>query len=222
MAFAYLVLERQRSVSRSDLAEVVWPRKLPRAWDGALNSIVSKIRTLLLKTGLKKDHSISSAMGCYQLCLPPRAWIDIESAADHIHEAESLLKAHDHRKAWSAAQVAYHVSRRPFVPSEEGPWIDSQREGLRTVFARSCECLAEIYIWNNEPTTAIEVAKEVVTLHPYRESAYRLLMKAHASAGNRAEALWVFERCRKLLATELGVNPSAETRAVHLQILKSS
>jgi len=47
-----------------------------------------------------------------------------------------------------------------------------------------------------------------------------LLMEAHAAAGNRAEALWVYERCRKILREELGSAPSPETQAVHLKVLK--
>jgi DNA-binding SARP family transcriptional activator len=46
-------------------------------------------------------------------------------------------------------------------------------------------------------------------------------MRAHALGGNRAEALWAYERCRKLLANELGVDPAPETKTVYRQIVKS-
>ena len=44
-------------------------------------------------------------------------------------------------------------------------------------------------------------------------------MEAHAAAGNRAEALRVYERCRRLLADELGAYPSPETEAVYRALL---
>jgi DNA-binding SARP family transcriptional activator len=47
-------------------------------------------------------------------------------------------------------------------------------------------------------------------------------MRAHSATGNRAEALRAYERCRKLLAEEMGINPSAQTEAVYLEILRSS
>lgn len=100
-------------------------------------------------------------------------------------------------------------------------WVDEQRERLRTIFARACEGLAETYIWNGEPSIAVDVAKEVVAIHPFRETGYQLLMRAHAAAGYRAEALWVYERCRKLISEELGVAPLAETHAVYLMVLHS-
>jgi DNA-binding SARP family transcriptional activator len=46
-------------------------------------------------------------------------------------------------------------------------------------------------------------------------------MRAHAAAGNRADALRAYERCRCLLAEELGVSPSPQTEAVYLDILRS-
>ena len=44
-------------------------------------------------------------------------------------------------------------------------------------------------------------------------------MEAHAAAGNRAEALRVYERCRRLLADELGAYPSPETESIYRQLL---
>jgi DNA-binding SARP family transcriptional activator len=65
------------------------------------------------------------------------------------------------------------------------------------------------------------MARELTHLEPLRERGYQLLMRAHAAAGNRAEALWTYEQCRRLLVEELGVDPSAATKAVHLEILQS-
>jgi hypothetical protein len=44
-------------------------------------------------------------------------------------------------------------------------------------------------------------------------------MRAHAAAGNHAEALRVYERCRRFLADELGAYPSPETDALNRRLL---
>ena len=44
-------------------------------------------------------------------------------------------------------------------------------------------------------------------------------MEAHAAAGNRAEALQVYEQCRRLLADELGAYPSPETETIYRALL---
>ena len=47
-------------------------------------------------------------------------------------------------------------------------------------------------------------------------------MEAHVAAGNRAEALRVYERCRRLLADELGAYPSPETESIYRGLLDSA
>jgi hypothetical protein len=52
-------------------------------------------------------------------------------------------------------------------------------------------------------------------------AAFALLMRTHAAEGNTAEALRVYERCRKVIADELGVDPSPDTKALHASVLRS-
>ncbi|MGH9226430.1 MAG: ATP-binding protein, partial [Acidimicrobiales bacterium] len=67
---------------------------------------------------------------------------------------------------------------------------------------------------------ALVAAEEAVALEPLRESAHLRVMRAHAAAGNRADALRAYERVRKTLADELGVNPSAQTESAYLALLQ--
>jgi DNA-binding SARP family transcriptional activator len=76
-----------------------------------------------------------------------------------------------------------------------------------------------VYLWNAEYSLAAEAARDAVAIAPLRETSHQLLMRALASAGNTAEALKAYENCRKLIASELGVDPSPQTRAVYEEIL---
>src|SRR5262249_47824015 len=70
-----------------------------------------------------------------------------------------------------------------------------------------------------DAAAAVKWSEQVVALEPFREAGYRRLMEAHAAAGNRAEALQVYERCRRLLAEELGAYPSPETDSIYRELL---
>ena len=61
---------------------------------------------------------------------------------------------------------------------------------------------------------------EATRVARHTEVACQALMRAHAAAGNRAEALRVFANCRKLFRDELGAEPSEQTAAVFLGILR--
>jgi SARP family transcriptional regulator, regulator of embCAB operon len=219
--FALLVGERGAPVSRARVADEIWQGSLPASWDAALNAIVSKLRALLGRAGLDGASALVTAGGCYELRLPPDCWIDHEVAADAIHEAETALKVGQPARAYGPSAIAHHIARRPFLPGVDGPWFEQRRDRLAGILVRALECRAEVYLWNGECTLAVEAAGDIVARQPFREEGYRLLMRAHAAAGNGAEALRVYERCRRLISEELGAGPSPETRALHAGLLKA-
>jgi DNA-binding SARP family transcriptional activator len=221
VAFAFLAGERSRPVGRSELTDALWPTEAPPSCETALNAIVSKLRSLLGRAGLDGSAALASTPGCYQLRLPGKSWVDLEAAADAIHEAEAALRARDPARAYGPSAVAHHIARRPFLPGEEGAWVEARRARLRSVLLRALECRSEVYLWNAEFPLAIEAACDLIALEPLRESGHRLLIRGLAAAGNTAEALSAYERCRKLIAEELGVDPSRQTKAAYEAVLRS-
>ncbi|NJN54868.1 MAG: hypothetical protein HC804_09010 [Anaerolineae bacterium] len=61
-------------------------------------------------------------------------------------------------------------------------------------------------------------ATRLLTLDPYNEAAHRQLMWLLVRSGQRHAALEQYQHCRRLLADELGVEPSAATTAVYRHI----
>lgn len=222
IAFVFLAVNHHRPIHREELMGAIWPGDAPAQSDGALDAILSKLRGLLKTAGFASDAAgIDVSSGTIALRLPGRAWIDLEAAANALDEAEGALRRQDTVNAWSLANVAVVISRRPFLPDVEAPWIEAQRNALRALQMRALQCLVTVSATNAEPLLAIQHAAEMVQLDPFRETAYQLLMKMHAAAGDRAEALRVFARCRELLRDELGVSPSPQTEAVYLEILRA-
>lgn len=220
-AFAFLVGHRGDPVARSALAEALWPGPRPASWEPAISAVVSKLRSLLADVGLDGGDALRSVDGCYELHLPRGTWVDHEAAIDSIHEAEAALRAGDPAAAYGPSAVAHHIARRPFLPGQDGRWFEDRRDHLAATLLRALECRAEVYMWNGEHALATEAAAELVRLRPFRETGYRMLMRAHTAAGNAAEALRVYEQCRVLISDELGVPPSPETRALHAEVLRS-
>ena len=220
IAFVYLALHRNRTVHRDELLTAIWPDD---KGDPGLDPIISKLRRMLVKTAgfAATDAGVDVGGGTITLQLPPATWLDVEAAANALDEGEGALRRNDISAAWGLANTAVVITRRPLLPNVEAPWIESQRAALRAMQLRALQCLVMVSAKNNEPLLAIQHASEMVALEPFRETAYQLLMRMHAAAGDRAEALRVFARCRELLREELGVSPSPQTEAVYLEILKA-
>ena len=219
VAFAMLAGEHWRAVLREELIDEIWGEQPPPSSDRALNAVMSKLRAVLERAELPRIK-IASAFGCYQMRLPSPVWIDIEAAAQGIDRAEGLVRAGKYREAWGPAQVACHIARRPFLQGDAGPWATRTRMTLQETLVRSYELLSEIFVWSGEPGNAVRYAKLAIETEPFRETAHQHLMRAHAAAGNRAEALRAYEQCRCLLSEELGISPSQQTEAVYLEILR--
>jgi DNA-binding SARP family transcriptional activator len=220
LVFAYLATEHCRAVSHEELAEELWGDSLPPTWERTLSAIVSKLRSLLGLVGLP-GGALASAFGRYQLHLPPASWVDLEAAAEAVDLAEGAHRAGEPQRAWGWGQIAFQIARRPFLAGEEGPWAARRQADLQNVLLRTLDCLSDICLWNAEPALAVRHAEQAVTLDPFRETSYQRLMRAHAAAGNRAQALRIYERCQHLLSEDLGVSPSPQTEAVYLEILRA-
>ncbi len=220
LLFAYLVAEEGRPVPRAELAEALWETP-PPTWEKALTVIVSKLRALLSEHGIDGADALTSAFGCYCLALPEGSWVDVIAATNAVREAESALEAGDLEEAKGMAASAASLVRQPFLPGDDGHWVAGKRRELADMHGRALSVLGNACLSLGEAPEAAHWAEQAIALEPFRETGYRRLMEAHAAAGNRAEALQVYERCRRLLAEELGAYPSPETESVYRDLLEA-
>ena len=80
--------------------------------------------------------------------------------------------------------------------------------------------LAEAALATGDNASAATAAATAIATDPYDEPARRTLMKAYVAAGEPARALATYAELSDLLADELGTDPAAQTRELHLSILR--
>ena len=221
VAFAYFVCERGRPVPTGELAAILWSDRPPTDADAAIRTTTQKLRRALAREAVGFSLQITRGE-LYELDAPTDTWVDIEAAADAIHDAEGELRAGRPAGAFGPSAVAHHIARRPFLVGDRGAWVEAQRERLRGILVRALECRGAVFLWNGEVPLAIESAKEVITLEPFRETAHQLLIRAYAALGNAADAKQAYNHCRELLAAKLGIEPSSQTERVYQTALRGS
>jgi DNA-binding SARP family transcriptional activator len=218
LLFTYLVLRRHDVLRRDELVAALWPGNPPEAAETAVYALLSKCRTAL-------GADLLTARTSVRLNLPARAWVDVETARDAAHRAESALAQSSWSRAWGAAQTSLFISRRGFLPEEEDlPGILPIRRELHDIYLRSLETYtgAALNLGATELATAERAGRELVAAAPYRETGHRLLMQAFTARGNPAEALRTYDELCRTLREELGVPPSPETRDLHAAILREA
>ena len=214
LLFAYLAVNRDRVASRDELAEALWPRRLPSAPEMALSALLSKLRRLLPAGALEGRSAIRLELGRH-------ARVDLEAARDGIHRAEMLIAAHDWYAAVGPTLVAHNISQRSILPGETNDWIEALRRELAEIQVRALECTARRSLGIGGPEVAVaeRTGRRLIEFSPYRESGYAVLMEALEEQGNIAEALRVYEHLRELLREELGAAPSPTVQQVHRRLL---
>ena len=220
LVFASLALSGQ-PLLRETLADRVWPDQLPKAWERDLSTVVSKLRALLVGVGLGGRDVITNVSTAYQLRLPPDAQTDVDRAGELASAAEAALRAGEYARAVKLGDDVAAVAAQPFLPGEDAPWIDEVRAGLRQLHQRALQAAAAGQSGLGHHTEALRLTEQAIALDPFRESAYRLLMQIYLDLGDRAQAVDAYERCRRRLAGELGLDPSPETQALHLTALQA-
>lgn len=213
LLFAYLVVNRHRSVDRDELAEALWRDPDPAAVEARLNPLLSKMRRAVGSTALDGRSTVRLHLD--------DAWVDLEAAAAAIHRAESCVAQGDWTGAWGPALTALFVSERGFLPGEDAPWIESVRHELAETQVRALECYAAtgLNLGGTELAASVRAGRQLTRLAPLRESGYRYLMRALAAKGNVAEALTVYGELCDRLREQLGVSPSTASRAVYESLL---
>ena len=209
---AYLVLEANRVVSTDQLIDQIWGDEPPEAARQALFAYVSRLRKLL------GPGRIQARPPGYVL-RAERDEVDAFRFADLIDEA--------HRQADDRAAAAIRLSEA--LELWRGtPLSDiANYEALRPTVARLEEMhasaledrmQAEIDLGRHRE--AVPALEALSREHPLRERLWSQLILALYRSGRQADALGAFHRARRILAEELGIDPSPELRRLHEEVLQ--
>jgi DNA-binding SARP family transcriptional activator len=96
------------------------------------------------------------------------------------------------------------------LPDWYDDWVLLERERLRQLRMHGLEALAEHAIREGRYGQAIDIALAAVQADPLRESAHRVLIRAHLAEGNAGVALRHYHEYRRLVGEALEIGPSHE------------
>lgn len=218
-----LVTHRSRSVGQEELLDWLWPGMSLEAARNCLYVAVNRIRRVLepdLPRG-GESRFIVQWEGSYQF-RSEGAWIDVEAFESAYRRGLEAAREGDAEAASRRFQEASDLCRGPYLQEERyAEWALVERERLRELYLELKLASAEALARLGRHRRAIGEAEEVISQDRVREEAYRRVMQSYLELGERAEALRAFERCRRLLVEELGVDPTPQTRTLYEEILSA-
>ena len=204
-----------RDVSEARLAELLWPEA-----DGDLAHHSFEVALSRLRKLLGKEDALVLKEG--RLSLSNRqCWVDVWAFERFLGQAEKARKEGEGTVAIRLFEKVLSLYRGPFLQSEEMTWAESPREKMRSGFLRAVARLGQCHEDREHWEEAASCYRKGLEADDLAEELYRRLMVCHIRQGREAEALSVYRRCRKTLSSVLGVNPSAETRAIAASLGRS-
>jgi DNA-binding SARP family transcriptional activator len=189
------------------------------------------VRRAILRTELWPDsddaHSASSLRSSLWRLPRPGGPALVVAKGDHL-----ALADHVQVDLWRATEQAQHFAGSPdeigaalarsnypcfaadLLPDWSESWLMVEQESYRQLRLHALERASTVLRSTGAYHDALLSALLAVRGEPLRESGHRHVIAAHLAEGNPGEALRQFHVCRRVLAAELGLAPSGETRAL--------
>ena len=228
----YLVIEVDRPHARESLLGLLWSEHSTAAAQNSLRVTWSQLQKYL--ENARKDDQPYLISNRLDLQFNPLSQYEldvtrfrslVEACRTHAHPGQ----AEDCAECADRLTQAVKLVRGPFLDGFSLPdcpafdeWLVLQRERLRLQIIAALEQLAAFHERAGNKAEAETCVRRLLELNPLNESAYRQLMRVLASADKRSAALDVYETCRRVLATELGLAPVIETVTLAEQIRGSA
>ena len=209
---AVLALHRGQVVAADRLLEIVWGDRPPLTVLNTLQSNVSHLRRVLGQRRLIVPR-------------PPGYVLELEPHGTDAELAEHLIgqavRAADHTVRVGHLRAALDLWRGPsLVDVAELTWLGDEAARLDQLRLRACRALAESRIALGEHVEVLPDLEQLVREHPFDEQLHGQLILALYRAGRQAEALAVYQRVRRALDEELGIEPGPALRVLETAILR--
>lgn len=201
-----LATRRGSVVSYDALTEMLWPDQPPASPAANLQVLVNRARKALGDASI-----VLTSTGGYALAGGPACSVDAERFVASAESATTLAELRSALDGWAG---------EPLAEDAYADWAGDFRARLARVRQDALERAAQLATGAGEHAPAVEYASAAVEAEPLREAAALALVRALAAAGDTAAALTRYDDYRRTLADELGIDPSAEAAALHLQLLR--
>jgi DNA-binding SARP family transcriptional activator len=218
---AALISRVGEPVSAAALVDAVWEEGAPRSAAKTLQGYVVHLRRALAASVDRSGQraAIVTAPGGYRLDADPEA-VDAVRFSLLLNRGRQAAAVQD----WASARVFVAeglalwrgAAYAEFAGSQFAAVEAARLEELRLV---ATETRFEIDLALGEDAALVPELEKALGEHATRERLWELLIRALYRAGRQSDALLAYVRTRRVLADELGVDPSPGLQAVHAAVL---
>jgi predicted ATPase/DNA-binding SARP family transcriptional activator len=219
---ASLLVRCNRVVPVDVLVEDLWGEAPPISVQSTLHSLVSRLRRALTTAGCGEPPRLRGRDGGYILESPPDR-VDAFRFDRLVEVGRRALADGDAARAADTLRGALALWRGGALGDlADRPFARAEAQRLEEARRGAVEDLAEALLALGRAAEVLGLLEPHVAGHPLRERPWGQTMLALYRLGRQADALRVFQRVRRVLREELGVEPMPELRSLAERILRQA
>ncbi|TWD73443.1 DNA-binding SARP family transcriptional activator [Kribbella amoyensis] len=200
---ALLALSAGRPLTADSLINRLWDDRSPDNPRPTLHSAIARLRRVL------GESAISSERGRYCLQIDPG---DVD-VLRMLGQFEAAGNETDSARRYELLAQGLAMWPEP-LRDESAPEVpEDERTRLIERYLGAFEARVDLDLALARHDLVSAELRDLADRYPLRESLWSRLIRALAGSGRRAEALGQYDRVRRHLAEELGVDPGEELRA---------
>ena len=209
-----LLLHAGEVVSTDRLIDALWGEDPPTS---ALNSVHIYVSHLRKALG---DGILETRGRGYLLAVEPEQ-VDLGRFERLVSESRELLSAGDGDRAAETLRQALALWRgSPLSDVASEPFAQGEIARLEELQLAALEERIEADLARGRHAELVPELERLVREHPLRERLRAQLMLALYRSGRQSEALETYQQARRMLLTELGLEPSPRLRELEAAILR--
>jgi predicted ATPase/DNA-binding SARP family transcriptional activator len=214
-----LLLNAGRVVPASSLVDALWGEDLPVNATNALQGRMSRLRRALSDAGLPESLVVTRRPG-YVLDVDPDR-IDVHRFTHLIGAARRLAEQGSAAEATQTYAEALGLWRgEPLAEFAEQSWARNEIHRLTELRLAATEERIDLELAAGRHADLVADLEALTAHQPLRERLHGQLMLALYRSGRHADALSAYQRIRRTLSEELGLDPSSELRGLEQAILR--
>jgi len=212
-----LIAHGGRQVSQETLIETLWPDSEGDAAAQSLYTTTHRLRKLVSEHGIVMQDGRLSIDARY-------IWVDnlaFLRIAGRLQDLLVMSEQADQEEINKMGTQLYQLYKGDFMGKGEvnATYVPMQ-ERLHLRFLKLTEMLGHYWQQQGDLEKSIACFENTLEIDPVAEELYQGLMQTYCQSGRTADAVSLFQRCRKNLATQLGVSPSKATVDIYQTIKK--
>lgn len=216
----YLVLHQGETVPAKRLMQIMWPSEASSSPEGALKTLISRLRTILGQVDPVLAECLATGRGGYRWETQPGVQVDTE---EFLHQAEMAVRAEEltggnrHR-----FRTALQLFSGELLQEQECPaWAKPQAEKLRLTYLTMVDKYLDLLAQEGDRQEIISVCRTALDAQPFNDALHLRLTQELVGAKRDQEALRQYQHASRLTGATDQEHREANVREYYAQLMRS-